>query len=503
MAISCDALQVYEGLGGAHRRRRGGRAAARLEHRLLGFVPVTETVLRRRLHAAGPRRDRRGAGGGADADRGRRDRPLPAGGRSPSSRWSQAGRRRRRVGALVAEDAPPDDDLRARHGASAALRADRRADRGDRRRRGARRRRGGRGRRRRRAPRARRSASTSSSAATSSAMKKRSRNYARRQLTWMRKIPDLRRDRSRPIAAMRPGRGARSPHAHDRLRPVKFEKWQALGNDYLIVEAETLPWELTAAAGRADLRPAFRRRLRRRPAAVAQRGPGVRRRPADLQPRRLRGRALRQRRPRGDPLPAPPRLDRRRRPSRSRPSPARSRRRSPASGPARSTWAGPRPPPRTFPPAATDGRGTARRRRPRVGVPARLDRQPAVRDRGRRGARGPRPGGDRARDRRPRALPEPHQRLLPRASRATGCGRGSSSAAWGRRSPPAPAPAAPRSPPSSRGAPSPITVELDGGELEVEIGEDLDVRLTGWAEPVYARRALAGAARRRSPSWTS
>ena len=34
--------------------------------------------------------------------------------------------------------------------------------------------------------------------------------------------------------------------------------------------------------------------------------------------------------------------------------------------------------------------------------------------------------------------------------------------------------------------PSPITVELDGGELEVEIGDDLDVRLTGWAEPVYA-----------------
>jgi diaminopimelate epimerase len=28
---------------------------------------------------------------------------------------------------------------------------------------------------------------------------------------------------------------------------VKFEKWQALGNDYLIVEAEDLPWELTAA----------------------------------------------------------------------------------------------------------------------------------------------------------------------------------------------------------------------------------------------------------------
>ncbi len=37
-----------------------------------------------------------------------------------------------------------------------------------------------------------------------------------------------------------------------------------------------------------------------------------------------------------------------------------------------------------------------------------------------------------------------------------------------------------------RGAPSPIVVELEGGELEVEVGEDLAVRLSGWAEPVYA-----------------
>jgi diaminopimelate epimerase len=37
---------------------------------------------------------------------------------------------------------------------------------------------------------------------------------------------------------------------------------------------------------------------------------------------------------------------------------------------------------------------------------------------------------------------------------------------------------------SLRSARSPITVELDGGELEVEISADLDVRLSGWAEPV-------------------
>ena len=37
-----------------------------------------------------------------------------------------------------------------------------------------------------------------------------------------------------------------------------------------------------------------------------------------------------------------------------------------------------------------------------------------------------------------------------------------------------------------RGGDSPVTVRLDGGELEVEVGEDLHVTLTGWAVPVYA-----------------
>jgi diaminopimelate epimerase len=37
-----------------------------------------------------------------------------------------------------------------------------------------------------------------------------------------------------------------------------------------------------------------------------------------------------------------------------------------------------------------------------------------------------------------------------------------------------------------RGAPSPITVDLDGGTLEVEVGKDLEVTLTGSAEPVFA-----------------
>jgi len=37
-----------------------------------------------------------------------------------------------------------------------------------------------------------------------------------------------------------------------------------------------------------------------------------------------------------------------------------------------------------------------------------------------------------------------------------------------------------------RGAASPVTVHLDGGDLEVEVGEDLKVNLTGWAKPVYS-----------------
>jgi diaminopimelate epimerase len=36
-----------------------------------------------------------------------------------------------------------------------------------------------------------------------------------------------------------------------------------------------------------------------------------------------------------------------------------------------------------------------------------------------------------------------------------------------------------------RGGDSPVTVRLDGGELEVEVGEDLHVYLTGWAVPVF------------------
>jgi diaminopimelate epimerase len=39
-----------------------------------------------------------------------------------------------------------------------------------------------------------------------------------------------------------------------------------------------------------------------------------------------------------------------------------------------------------------------------------------------------------------------------------------------------------------QGGQSPVTVALDGGELEVAVGPDLDINLTGWAVPVYRGR---------------
>ncbi len=64
------------------------------------------------------------------------------------------------------------------------------------------------------------------------AMKTRTRRYAKRQLTWMRKLPGV---RTLDVTGRDPaGRGGRAAR-HDRA--MKFEKWQALGNDYLIVEA--------------------------------------------------------------------------------------------------------------------------------------------------------------------------------------------------------------------------------------------------------------------------
>ena len=66
-------------------------------------------------------------------------------------------------------------------------------------------------------------------------------------------------------------------------------------------------------AGPADLRAAFRRPLRRRPADLPAQRPGASWPRCGSSTRTARGRAVGQRRARGDPVPAPPRLDRRRR----------------------------------------------------------------------------------------------------------------------------------------------------------------------------------------------
>ena len=188
VAISCDALQVYEGL----ERLTGAATAeeqARLEHRLVGFVPVTRAVLGRRLHGARAPRGRRGAGGGAG--------PIVVGGtglylraalaelslvKAPpeaedSELWSPATRHPTTIFGLDMDREALYERIDARTEAiagSGAVEEVRRAE----------------------------AAGTSRTARKAlgfdellggdlELMKRRSRNYARRQLTWMRKIPNL------------------------------------------------------------------------------------------------------------------------------------------------------------------------------------------------------------------------------------------------------------------------------------------------------------------------
>ena len=57
------------------------------------------------------------------------------------------------------------------------------------------------------------------------------------------------------------------------LAPMRFAKWQALGNDYIVLEAAEVPFELTAERIRAICAPHFGIALRRHPAARQARGP--------------------------------------------------------------------------------------------------------------------------------------------------------------------------------------------------------------------------------------
>ena len=239
------------------RERRGAGAAGAPAARVRAG---DQRLLGRRLHAAGPRGGRRGAGGGADADRGRGDRALPAGGAGRAL----AGQGRRRNRRTRSCGRPRPATRRRSSGStwtgpsstSGSTPGPRRSSPP--------------------APPRRRAAPTRSAPAARArkalgfdellagdveAMKKRSRNYARRQLTWMRKIPNLHRDRPhRAAATPRSPPDRRQALGRNRLPTVKFEKWQALGNDYLILEQAEPPLGAERETGRVALRPAFRGR---------------------------------------------------------------------------------------------------------------------------------------------------------------------------------------------------------------------------------------------------
>ena len=54
---------------------------------------------------------------------------------------------------------------------------------------------------------------------------------------------------------------------------MRFAKWQALGNDYIVLEDDDVPFDLHRRAGPGDLRAALRPALRRDPAALAPADP--------------------------------------------------------------------------------------------------------------------------------------------------------------------------------------------------------------------------------------
>ncbi len=265
---------------------------------------------------------------------------------------------------------------------------------------------------------------------------------------------------------------------------MKFEKWTALGNDYLIVEAAALPWEPTPERIRRICDPHFGVGSDGLLLLAPVEDPGyvaeLRIFNPDGSEAELSGNGAREavlylRRSgwtdadsftiltKAGPITPTIRSDREATLEMGRASTTSD----------------------DYPSGAEDGQGRGRGSGPVLAVSARLDREPAVRDRDRRGARIARSGGDRSRDRDQPAVPEPHQReLLPREGdrvrarifeRGVGetlaSGTGASGAAIAAH---------------LAGAPSRLTVELDGGELEVEIGKDLSVRLTGWAEPIFS-----------------
>jgi tRNA dimethylallyltransferase len=188
VAINCDALQVYEGLevltGTASPEEQ-----ARLEHRLLGFVPVTSDfsigdympLAHREIDAAleGDRRPIVVGGTGlylraAVADLSLEKVPAEA---ETSELWSPATRQPTTIFGLDMDRAQLYERINARTEAIVAAGAAEEARRAEAL---------GPGRTARKAL-----GFDELLSGDIEAMKKRSRNYARRQLTWMRKIPNL------------------------------------------------------------------------------------------------------------------------------------------------------------------------------------------------------------------------------------------------------------------------------------------------------------------------
>ena len=258
------------------------------------------------------------------------------------------------------------------------------------------------------------------------AMKRRTRRYAKRQLTWMRKLAGVhevdvtgrdarrrgRRDRAAPDRSHLSRARQRPPHRgrHHARAPEPVFKGDA------VREVERARQRLRDRRGRrpalgadpgpraAPVRPPRRRRLGRRAGAGAARratgsSPGcgsstpTARRPSCRATARAR---------RSCTCAVAAGWS----PTRSRSRPRRARSGPTITGPTtcrmdmgRASLRSP-----TYPDGGAGRQGRAERRRAPVALPARVDRQPPVRDRGRRGRdRGPRPARHRPGDREPRA----------------------------------------------------------------------------------------------------
>jgi len=189
VAINCDALQVYEGLE-VLTGTASAEEQARLEHRLLGFVPVTEDfsigdympLAHREIDAAlaAGRRPIVVGGTGLYLRAALADLSLqkvPAGSEA-SELWSPETRHPTTIFGLDMDRAQLYERIDARVEAIVAAGAVEEAKRADAL---------GPGRTARKAL-----GFDEVLAGDLETMKRRSRNYARRQLTWMRKIPKLR-----------------------------------------------------------------------------------------------------------------------------------------------------------------------------------------------------------------------------------------------------------------------------------------------------------------------